>query len=153
MAGTQALVALKSSGNLVVKTFNLISYGSIKEEKLSFDVWDLGVESLNGTTAIFASVKIPAGADKVNHIWQVGGTVTNGSPGKHEFNPPNLAAKQTLQLTGNAAPSPGSTSAPGGSPGSGNSTSGGYSYSRREMKFGVYAAGLLVIVCGFNIWL
>ncbi|CAN1217890.1 hypothetical protein LINPERPRIM_LOCUS1163, partial [Linum perenne] len=44
--------------------FGNLGRQEFKEEKLSFDVWDLGVESLNGTTTIFASVKIPAGADK-----------------------------------------------------------------------------------------
>ncbi|CAI0450017.1 unnamed protein product [Linum tenue] len=156
MAGTQALIALKPSsaaGGLVVKTFNLVSYGSIKEEKLSFDVWDLAAESLSGgATAIFASVKLPAGADRVNHVWQVGATVTNGLPGKHDFGPPNLAAKQTLQLTGGAAPAPASSpalgSTPGGSPPAsapGNGTSGGY--RMRELKLGSYV-GVFVLLAG-----
>ncbi|CAI0412692.1 unnamed protein product [Linum tenue] len=153
MAGTQALIALKAAGGgLVVKTFNLVSYGSVKEEKLSFDVWDLAAESLSGgATAIFASAKLPAGADQVNHVWQVGATVANGVPAKHEFSPGNLAAKETLQLAGGAAPAP--SPAPGSTPGGsapaasapGNGTSGGY--RMKEIKLGSYL-GVFVLLAG-----
>ncbi|PKH88845.1 hypothetical protein CRG98_049975, partial [Punica granatum] len=58
MVGSQALMALKlSDGSIVAKTYNISSYRSIVESKLSFDVWDLTAEASNGTMTIFASLK------------------------------------------------------------------------------------------------
>ncbi|KAJ8748179.1 hypothetical protein K2173_000587 [Erythroxylum novogranatense] len=137
MAGAQALIALKSDGKMVVKTYNLVSYKVINESKLSFDVWDLSAES-NGTDyKIFASVKVPNDLEKLNQIWQVGPSTTNGKPDKHDFNPANLQAKSTLNLV---ASSP--TAAGNGSTGA-NSTGAGYRI--QEVKVGFYL-GLSVII-------
>ncbi|KDP45265.1 hypothetical protein JCGZ_15130 [Jatropha curcas] len=101
MVGAQALIGMKSSGNsMVVKKYNLISYHEINEtQKLSFDVWDESAESdSSGNFVIFASVKVPADLEKVNQIWQVGPSVTNGTPAKHDFAPANIQSKGTIEL-------------------------------------------------------
>lgn len=169
MAGAQVILALKSSkGTPEVKTFNLVSYGDVREQKLSFDVWDLSAESnaTSGDFIIFASVKVPEKAESLNQIWQVGAAVNNGKPAKHEFAPANKDAKATLELV--AAQRSGKTAAPSPAPAStsagGNTTSGttsttnttsttgtkdsGRGYRIREVNVGLYF-GLLVLLGSF----
>ncbi|KAI3772839.1 hypothetical protein L6452_04033 [Arctium lappa] len=101
MAGAQALVAFKASnGSMVVKTFNISSYSSIVEGRLAFDVKDKRAEFSGGLMRIFATVELPEkGMTMVNHVWQVGGSVSeSGFPAKHGFQPGNLAAKGRLDL-------------------------------------------------------
>ncbi|GLU08022.1 hypothetical protein SLE2022_249520 [Rubroshorea leprosula] len=117
MLGAQALIALKSKGSLLVKKYNLSSYSSIQEvDKLSFDVWDLKVESgTSGKYVIYASLKVPDRVEKLNQVWQVGANATNGRPEKHAITTENLGSKTELQLveketaaspTGSPAPAP-----------------------------------------------
>ncbi|KAH9770893.1 auxin-induced in root cultures protein 12 [Citrus sinensis] len=121
MAGSQALIALKSSGSLVVKTYNISSYSTLTESKLSFQTWDLKAESgANGTTVIYGKLKVPEKAETLNQVWQVGAQVANGHPMKHEFKPANLQAKGPLNLvkkpgslTPASAPTPGTPGSPG----------------------------------------
>ncbi|KAK9944628.1 hypothetical protein M0R45_010188 [Rubus argutus] len=104
MAGAQTLLAYKNSGGaMAVKTFNISSYSaqSIVEEKLAFEVWDTAAESSDGVFRLFAKVKVNTG--QVNHVWQVGPSVSDGFPAKHAFDGPNLQAKGTLTLTGTNA--------------------------------------------------
>ncbi|KAJ4821795.1 hypothetical protein Tsubulata_038720 [Turnera subulata] len=152
MQGAQVLVAMKGSGSgaVVVKTFNLASYGEIKEEKLSFDVWDLRAES-NGTNfVIFASVKVPEKAESVNQIWQVGGGVTNGVPNKHELAQANKDAKSTLALAAASSGAGGGAIVPSATTNStstgGNATGAGYRAT--GMSVGV-SVGLLALVGTF----
>lgn len=99
MAGSQALVAFKNKGSLVVKTYNISSYGSIVEGKLSFDVWDLEAETGDdGKMVIYGSLKVPSSVEKVNQVWQVGPGVTNGHLMKHEFGKDNLGSFGELKL-------------------------------------------------------
>lgn len=99
MAGSQALIAFKSSGSLAVKTYNISSYSSIEQSNLSFDVWDLKAESgSNGTWVIYGSLKVPDKVEQLNQVWQIGARVSDGHPNKHEFAPTNLDAKETLSL-------------------------------------------------------
>ncbi|KAL5562192.1 hypothetical protein UlMin_031939 [Ulmus minor] len=101
MAGAQSLIAFKDSkGSAVVKTYAIASYSSVVESKLSLDVWDTSAEFSDGVMRIFAKMKVPEKVESVNHIWQVGASVTDGHPNKHEFQPANLNAKGTLSLTG-----------------------------------------------------
>ncbi|KAJ7961644.1 Cytochrome b561 and DOMON domain-containing protein [Quillaja saponaria] len=135
MAGSQALVALKSGGSVVLKTFNISSYSSIVESKLSFEVWDTRAEEKDGKITIFATVKVPEKAEKVNQVWQVGPSVTNGKPDKHEFKPPNLASKGSLKLVETSAGSTtNGTSSNSNSTGSGDNKSGA---SRIGENFGL----------------
>lgn len=99
MIGAQALVAFKhSNGSMVVQTYNIDSF-TIKESKLSLDVWDTSAEYTDGTIRLFAKMKVPEKSETVNHVWQVG-PIADDSPAKHETQAPNLNAKATLKLTG-----------------------------------------------------
>ncbi|KAK8674350.1 hypothetical protein V6N13_112642 [Hibiscus sabdariffa] len=110
MAGAQTLLAFKANGSMVVKTYNISSYSSIVEGKLSFDVWDLEAESdKDGKMVIYGSVKVAASTEKLNQVWQVGPGMADGGPMKHDFGKANLAAVGELQLVEKlspAAPSP-----------------------------------------------
>ncbi|KAL4587908.1 hypothetical protein LXL04_000785 [Taraxacum kok-saghyz] len=99
MAGSQALVAFKdSNGSMAVKTYNISSYSSIVEGKISLDVSESIAEYSDKSMKIFATVKLPKTMTEVNHVWQVGGLVKGGMPGKHEFLPANLKSMGKLQL-------------------------------------------------------
>ncbi|XP_030547748.1 auxin-induced in root cultures protein 12-like [Rhodamnia argentea] len=99
MVGAQALMALKSSaGSVVAKTFNISSYHSIAESKLSFDVWHLSADEASGTMRLFASVKVPAGSRSLNQVWQVGSAVDGTRPRIHDMADANKDAKATLVL-------------------------------------------------------
>ncbi|CAK9140879.1 unnamed protein product [Ilex paraguariensis] len=100
MAGAQALVAFKDAqGVMTVKTFNISSYATIEEGKLSFDVPEKTAEYSGGLMTIFATVVLPEkGKTVVNQVWQVGASVSNGFPAKHEFQPANLNSKGSLDL-------------------------------------------------------
>lgn len=105
MAGSQSLVAYRGSNGVVtVKTYDVASYGSIVQSKLSFDVWDTKAEEVNGVIRMFGKIKVPAdlaAKGTVNQVWQVGPAVgANGALVKHEFLAPNLNAKATLDLSG-----------------------------------------------------
>ncbi|KAJ4729080.1 Cytochrome b561 and DOMON domain-containing protein [Melia azedarach] len=127
MAGSQTLLALKSNGSLVVKTFNISSYSSIVESKLSFETWDLSAESgQNGTVTIYGKLKVPEKAEKLNQVWQVGAKVTDGKPNKHEFSAANLKSTGTLNLE-EKAPSTSPGAAPGVAPGGPTPDKGGQS--------------------------
>lgn len=100
MVGAQSLVAFHlPDGSLSVKTFNVSSYGPVSPSPIAFDVSDTEAEYAGGEMRMFARVALPAGLTKVNQVWQVGPSVTNGLPDRHAFDPPNLNAKGTLDLT------------------------------------------------------
>ncbi|XP_047311452.1 cytochrome b561 and DOMON domain-containing protein At3g25290-like [Impatiens glandulifera] len=100
MAGSQTLVAFKdSNGSMVVKTYNISSYSSILESKLSFDVTDMTADYSNGQMRIFAAITLPESlGTTINQVWQIGPAVTDGFPAKHDFLAQNLASKGTLDL-------------------------------------------------------
>ncbi|RDX78558.1 Cytochrome b561 and DOMON domain-containing protein, partial [Mucuna pruriens] len=100
MAGAQVLAAFMNDGAVAVKTFDLKSYSSIVPGKLSFDVWDVRGEAVGGVMRIFATVKVSEKGESVNHVWQVGPSVTAGRLDKHDFNPPNLNSKGMLSFNG-----------------------------------------------------
>ncbi|KAK4781359.1 hypothetical protein SAY86_015461 [Trapa natans] len=102
MVGCQALIAFKdaSTGTMVVKTYNVSSYGPLEESKISFEVWDMAAEesAADGTMRIYTMIKVPGDASHLNQVWQVGPSVTDGVPDKHGFANDNLASKGTLNL-------------------------------------------------------
>ncbi|KAF7825869.1 cytochrome b561 and DOMON domain-containing protein [Senna tora] len=100
MVGAQSLIAFKNGGVMTVKTYNISSYTSIVPGKLSFEVWDMKAEESGGLMRIFAKIKVPEKAEKMNQVWQVGPSVTDGRPDQHGFETANLAAKGTLSLNG-----------------------------------------------------
>ncbi|KAI3450807.1 hypothetical protein Pfo_007472 [Paulownia fortunei] len=104
MLGAQALIAFRgTNGSIVVKTYNISSYGPIAESKISYDVLNKRGEYSDGVLRIFATLALPGGDAEVNQVWQVGSSVNNGVPAKHDFSPDNLSSKNTLQLLSNAA--------------------------------------------------
>ncbi|CAG7868855.1 unnamed protein product [Brassica rapa] len=115
MSGSQAFLAYGSGAGAppVVKTYNITGH-NLTEGKLAFDFWNLRAEALNGgRIAIFATVKVPAGAGSVNQVWQIGGNVTNGRVGVHPFSPPNLNSRAVLNLTGTTSTGGGGSKTPG----------------------------------------
>jgi hypothetical protein len=99
MVGAQALIAFKdSSGAMTVKTYNISTY-AIQESKVWFDVKEATAEVSGNVIRLFATVVLPdSGKTTVNHVWQVGSSVTSGVPDKHAFLPANLNSKGTLDL-------------------------------------------------------
>ncbi|KAL4597001.1 hypothetical protein ACB092_12G204100 [Castanea dentata] len=108
MAGSQALIAFKSSGAMTVKTYDITAIGPITESKISFEVWDLSAEESGGTITLFAKLKLSGKSDMVNQVWQVGPSVTGGVPDSHAMGTDNKASFSTLNLTA------GQTSSTGG---------------------------------------
>ncbi|XP_052170708.1 auxin-induced in root cultures protein 12-like [Diospyros lotus] len=105
MAGSQALLAFKQpNGSMAVNTYDISSYSSIVLSKLSFDVSDMSAEYSGGLMKIFATLALPKNATSVNQVWQVGSSVSNGMPTRHEFQSANLNAKGPLDLVKKAAP-------------------------------------------------
>ncbi|XP_021273871.1 auxin-induced in root cultures protein 12 [Herrania umbratica] len=149
MAGSQALIAFKNNGSMVVKTYNISSYSSIVEGKLSFDVWDLEAGAGNdGKMVIYSSLKVPANAEKLNQVWQVGPGVSDGRPMKHEFAKANLASLGELKLvekvsSGSSSPTPSPSPSPSRQVANNDSGDG----SRvREMSAGLWILGLVSLL-------
>ncbi|KAK3415182.1 hypothetical protein EUGRSUZ_H00737 [Eucalyptus grandis] len=113
MFGAQALIAFRDAGAMTVKTYNITST-TVRESPISFETWERTAEynSADGTMRIFAKIKVPAGDPaKLNQVWQVGSSVTNGVPDPHAMAGANLGAKGTLDLV------TGTTTAGGGGSG------------------------------------
>ncbi|KAK1353086.1 Cytochrome b561 and DOMON domain-containing protein [Heracleum sosnowskyi] len=111
MKGSQALIGFKNlDGSVVVKTYNINSYGPLVESELSFEVTQKSCEFFDEVFKIFATVVLPEMGNEttLNQVWQVGASVTGGVPDKHEFQPQNLNSKGTLDFLS------GQTSAGGG---------------------------------------
>ncbi|EOA31335.1 hypothetical protein CARUB_v10014508mg [Capsella rubella] len=150
MSGSQAFLAYRSGAGAapVVKTYNISGYSSLVEGKLAFDFWNLRAESLSGgKIAIYTTVKVPAGADSVNQVWQLGGNVTNGRPGVHPFGKDNLSSHRVLRFTADApgsAPSPatGGSTTKGGPGNAGSLTT--------KVNFGVNL-GIIVLLASIFI--
>ncbi|XP_062194937.1 auxin-induced in root cultures protein 12-like [Phragmites australis] len=128
MAGAQALVALKGSGSsaLTVKTYNITGYVPLggASTPIAFPATDLAADAgSGGKIRLYSKLQLHKGMKAVNHVWQVGSSVTGGAPDKHAFGADNLASKSKLVLAGKA---PASSPAPAPAPeaGSGGSDSG-----------------------------
>ncbi|XP_027125548.1 cytochrome b561 and DOMON domain-containing protein At4g12980-like [Coffea arabica] len=100
MLGAQSLIAFRNSaGQMTVKTYNITSYAPpIKESKVWFSVKDATAEYSGNVIRLFATLVLPEEATSLNHVWQVGASVTNGVLDKHYFSPANLNAKGSLDL-------------------------------------------------------
>ncbi|XP_030499213.2 cytochrome b561 and DOMON domain-containing protein At4g12980-like [Cannabis sativa] len=101
MAGAQALIAVKQPNDSVtVQTYKINSYSSIVPSKLSFEVWNLSAHAQGAEITIFATVKVPEKTKKLNHLWQVGPGINEGTGFivKHDMSPANLGSVGTLNL-------------------------------------------------------
>ncbi|MED6204414.1 hypothetical protein PIB30_008856 [Stylosanthes scabra] len=152
MIGAQALIAYKhTDGKFAVDLYNLTSYGFIDPvKKLSVETWDVSAVESNGAVTIFAAVKIPAKAENITQVWQVG-PVVSGKPAKHAIAKENLAATSALPgataATTPAAPAPASGSG-GNSSGSGSGKkSGAASLMGERFSLGFYVSVILVMAC------
>jgi hypothetical protein len=95
---------------MTVQTYNISSYSPIVKGNLSFEVADMEAEYSGGVMTIFATVSLPAKlGTKVNQVWQVGSSVTDGIPDKHAFQAANLNSKGTLDLLKGETTSSGSS--------------------------------------------
>ncbi|KAF7095414.1 hypothetical protein CFC21_097587 [Triticum aestivum] len=133
MAGAQALVALKGSGSAAptVRTYNITGYVPLGKAStpIAFPATDLAADSGSaGKIRLYGKLQLHGGMKAVNHIWQVGTSVTAGAPDKHAFAAGNLASKSKLVLSGKAAsatsPSPAPAPMAGGPSGSAGSDGG-----------------------------
>lgn len=102
MVGSQALVAFRdqNKGVVMAKTYDIRSYALVVPGKLSFDVWDLTAEEvMSGELRIFAKVKVPENAVRVNQVWQVGPAVMDdGRIVAHSMAPANMRSRGVLNL-------------------------------------------------------
>ncbi|KAK3415183.1 hypothetical protein EUGRSUZ_H00738 [Eucalyptus grandis] len=108
MFGAQALIAFRDAGVMTVKTYN-ITNTTVRESPISFETWDRAAEykSADGTMRIYAKIKLPTGDPaKLNQVWQVGSSVTNGVPDQHAMAAENLGSKGTLDLVAGTGRSP-----------------------------------------------
>uniref|UniRef100_A0A0D9X9Z0 DOMON domain-containing protein n=1 Tax=Leersia perrieri TaxID=77586 RepID=A0A0D9X9Z0_9ORYZ len=118
MAGTQALVALKSGGGSsapVVKTYNITGYVPLggASTPIAFPATELAADEVGGKIRLFGKLQLHKGMKSVNQVWQVGSSVTGGAPDKHAFAAANLASKAKLVLAGGKAAA---ASSPAGEP-------------------------------------
>ncbi|KAL6511090.1 hypothetical protein OROGR_022214 [Orobanche gracilis] len=135
MLGTQALVAFKQpNGSLVVKEYNISSYGGISESKISYDVLNKSaVHYSGGNITIYATLELPEAQATVNQVWQVGAKLTGGVPAVHAMGKDNKDSKGELKLVSGATESPAgspeisTTPAPTGGNQNGNDTAAGTS--------------------------
>jgi Protein of unknown function (DUF568) len=100
MLGSQALIAFKqASGSMAVKTYNVSGYDSIKESAIAYKTSDLSAEyGSDGKIRMFANVVVGKGVSTLNQVWQVGSSVTNGVPDKHNLKSDNMASTGKLDL-------------------------------------------------------
>ncbi|KAF1895779.1 hypothetical protein Lal_00037895 [Lupinus albus] len=99
MVGTQAIAAYSEDGKMTIKTLDIQSYKVLVPGKLSYEVWDLSAEESDGVIRIFATLKVKE-VGEVNHVWQVGPSVSNGRLDIHAFQPGNLNSKGILKFSG-----------------------------------------------------
>lgn len=113
MIGTQALIAFRQAdGKMVVKTYNVSSYGPVAEGPIAFDPSDLAADVSGGNMQIFAKMTLPTGTTAVNQVWQVGAAVADGVPQRHDLKEENKDSKGKLDLVKGGATSPPSAPSP-----------------------------------------
>lgn len=152
MAGTQAFLAYRSRAGAppVVTTYNISGYSLDESARtLDFEYWNLRAESLRGgEIVIFTTVKVPARADGVNQVWQIGGTVTNDRPSIHGNAPGNLNSHNMLSFTADApttAPTPATGGGGSTTPGQAAGGPGNAGSLTTNLNFGVNL-GILVLL-------
>ncbi|KAG6508612.1 auxin-induced in root cultures protein 12-like [Zingiber officinale] len=101
MRGSQALIGFhQANGSMGVKTYNITEYGPIAEGRIDFQPADLAAEFSGGAMRIFGKLVLPQKmSPTVKQVWQVGATVANGVPQRHEFDRENLEAVGLVDLS------------------------------------------------------
>ncbi|KAF8780915.1 hypothetical protein HU200_000879 [Digitaria exilis] len=113
MKGAQALLALRTSaaspyrGNppaYVVNTYNLTGHRALGGDStpIAYKASDLAAElGADGRARVYGRLKLGnsgANGGVLNQVWQVGASVTGGTPAPHAMGADNLAAKDKLDL-------------------------------------------------------
>ncbi|CAL5011979.1 unnamed protein product [Urochloa decumbens] len=118
MVGAQALVALAGGGGgasssaPAIRTYNITGYAPLGKAStpIAFPATDLSADAGGGggKVRLYATLRLEMVGTKkvVNHVWQVGSSVTRGAPDVHAMDPENLAAMGKLVLSDGAAASP-----------------------------------------------
>ncbi|KAL3828942.1 hypothetical protein ACJIZ3_017744 [Penstemon smallii] len=100
MLGAQSLVAFRdTNGSIVVRTYNIRAYGPIVESRISYEVLSRRGEYSDGVMRIFATLAVPSAGGEVNQVWQVGASVRDGVPVRHDMVAENLNSKSKLLLS------------------------------------------------------
>ncbi|XP_059070218.1 receptor-like protein kinase THESEUS 1 [Cryptomeria japonica] len=103
MIGTQALIAFQSgNGSTVVHTYDVVSKSdALNPSNISFNVVEKRAvyNGSNGKITIFASLTLGFNQTSINHVWQIGGSISNLSPGIHSTDMADLNSLETLNLT------------------------------------------------------
>ncbi|URE26933.1 hypothetical protein MUK42_17772 [Musa troglodytarum] len=108
MLGSQTLIAFhQPGGSMGVRTYNITAYAPITEGPIDFNASNLAAEHSGGVMRLYGKLKLPAGMTVVKQVWQVGSSVADGVPQKHDFQPDNLQSKGTLDLIKGAISSSG----------------------------------------------
>jgi hypothetical protein len=122
MPGAQALVALKGSSAGAapsVKTYNITGYVPLggASTPIAYPATELAADSgSGGKIRLYGKLQLPKGAKAVNQVWQVGSSVSGGSPDKHALGAGNLASKAKLVLSGKAASASATSPSPAPAP-------------------------------------
>ena len=102
MLGANVIFAFHdSSGVLTVITTVLSSTSyspTIKNETLSFQVYNHNAEFSNGTYTIYATVALPSNSSKQNIVWQAGTGFQNGLPYGHPTSGGNVLSASSLDF-------------------------------------------------------
>nr|CAB3457483.1 unnamed protein product [Digitaria exilis] len=104
MAGAQALVAglFSDAGGWEVRTYNISGYALGEPGPIAFPASDLAAElGADGRARVYGRLKLGnsgANGGVLNQVWQVGASVTGGTPAPHAMGADNLAAKDKLDL-------------------------------------------------------
>lgn len=130
MKGAQALVAFKRGQPpaFVVNTYNLTGHRALGGDStpIAYEATDLAADESGGKMRLYGKLRLHQGMEVVNHIWNVGSTVTDGAPAKHAVDEENLNAKGRLVLSGSVlGPAHGGSSAKNSSGGAAPPPSGG----------------------------
>ncbi|XP_076884290.1 cytochrome b561 and DOMON domain-containing protein At4g17280-like [Bidens hawaiensis] len=94
MIGAQAIVAVTGSTDGAVRVYTSAIKGyatGLQESSLSFNVSNMSAERVNGDLVVYASLVLPNGRTRFNHVWQVG-LVNNGVLGIHSMSRDNRNA-------------------------------------------------------------
>ncbi|TKW10065.1 hypothetical protein SEVIR_6G097900v4 [Setaria viridis] len=114
MVGAQALLVLAgdaaTSAASAVRTYNITGYAPLGKAStpIAFQATGLAADvGVGGKVRLYATLRLDTGMKKVvNHVWQVGSSVTRGAPDIHAMDAENLAARGKLVLSDGAAASP-----------------------------------------------
>ena len=148
MVGAQALVALaggaaNSSAPVAVRTYNITGYSPLGDAStpIAFPATGLAADvGGGGKVRLYATLRLGKGVKKVvNHVWQVGSSVTKGAPDMHAMGADNLASKGKLVLSDGAAAS---APAPAGGPSSSGGRNGDGSPLSRPISGAAHTAGV-----------